>query len=129
MHTPFSIHSGGVLALNDLRLQVNLGVPEEERRVKQQISVSFRLYFEMLPAVCQTDNPYDISCYHQMSEHIKLLCSSKEFKTLEYLAQFLYSSLKENIGNGIKFRICVEKCKPPVEGVFGTTSFECGDDV
>ena len=129
MHTAFTTKTGSVLALNDLRLKVNLGVPDEERAVLQVISVSFRLYYDLLPAACKTDTPYGITCYFQLSEQIKKLCKSKEFKTLEYLAYFLYSSLKGEIEDGIKFRICVEKCNPPIDNIKGTTSFECGDEI
>ena len=104
-------------------------MPDEERREKQEISISFRLYFDMLPSVCKTDNPFDIACYYKISEEMKSLCKGREFKTLEYLAHFLYSSLKQSIDGNIKLRICVEKCKPPVVNLQGTTSFECGDDV
>lgn len=128
-HTAFLTRTGSVLALNDLRLKVKLGVPDDERRVPQDVSISFRLYYEMLPSACETDNPYGITCYFGLSERIKDLCKSREFKTLEFLAHFLYSNLQGKMDEGVKIRICVEKCKPPVEGVLGTTSFECGDEI
>lgn len=128
MHAPFVKTSTNVLALNDLRLKVYLGVPDAERAELQEISISFRVYYKSLPKACKTDSPYGMTCYFELAESIKGLCDAKEFNTLEYLAYFLYESLKKEMDETIKFRICVEKCNPPVEGVLGTTSFECGDE-
>jgi dihydroneopterin aldolase len=102
-------------------------VPEEERKVPQEISVSFRVYYNQLPVVCETDDIEQGMCYNQMADIIKHICNSRSFKTIEYLSHELYKALKPTLPESDKLRIFVEKCKPPVAGVLGSVGFECGD--
>lgn len=116
-----------VVSLNDLLLKVNLGVADNEMNTPQDVLVSFKLFFKDIPTACESDNIDEAICYYEISKLIKNYCEGKSFRLLEYLCFQLYKEIKSTIGNSAKLWIRVDKCKPPVEDLKGTTSFEYGD--
>lgn len=129
LESSFSPSYAGVLTLNDLRLKVNLGVPDAERDTPQDVSFSFRFYFKELPDTCNTDDIKGSICYHDVAKVIEQRCKNKEFRTLEYLGHFLYTALRNDLARDILIRLNVTKCNTPVEHLHGCASFECGDTI
>ncbi|MCE3231965.1 MAG: FolB domain protein [Rickettsiaceae bacterium] len=116
-----------VISLNDLLLKVNLGVTEEERNVKQDIKISFKLFFKNPPKACESDSLEETICYHDISRIVDQHCHESKVKLLEYLCFQLHKEVRKIVSEDIKIWIKVEKCNPPIEGLIGTTSFEYSD--
>ena len=119
--------NSGILTLENLQLDVNLGVGEDERKQKQKVNFSFKIFFTELPKGCYSDDIDDTFCYFEISNITKDFCKNKEFKLLEYLCVCLHAKIKGKIGNEVGLWLKVEKCSPPVEGLIGTTAFEYQD--
>jgi len=115
------------LSLNDLQLEVNLGAGKQERSVKQNILVSFKIFFPKKPKACDNDNVEDTICYFKLSQIIEDYCRNREFHLLEYLCVRLHEQLRSNMKESARLWVRVDKCKPPIENIKGTTSFEYSD--
>ncbi len=116
-----------VISLNDLRVYINLGVGEDERKNVQEVNISFQFLSKEQPRGCITDDINDTVCYHKISETIKNYCGNKEFKLLEFLCNGLYNEIKKITPPAMKIWVKVEKCKPPIDNLIGATSFEYTD--
>lgn len=117
--SPFS----SVITLNDLRLNINLGLYEEERNAPQEVRISFKLFFKDAPKACNNDDIQDTVCYFTISEAIKAYCSDKEFKLIEYLAKELHGEIKKITPPMVKIWVMVEK-HPPIKKLAGSAAFE-----
>jgi dihydroneopterin aldolase len=116
-----------IVTLNDLLLKANIGVTEVERSCKQDLRLSFKLYFKDKPKACDTDKIEDTICYHEIANIALQYCSENDVKLLEYLCYGLYKKIKSKIGKKVNIWIKIEKCSPPIEGILGGTSFEYSD--
>ena len=114
-----------VISMNGLGLDINLGVGNEERNIKQKVKVSFKLFYKATPSGCSSDNLNDTICYSEISEIIRKYCHDKEFKLLEFLCKEIYLQIKTLAPAGVKVWVITEK-NPPMYNV-ETTSFEYTD--
>ncbi len=115
-----------VISLNDFRLSVNLGVPSNERSIKQEVSISFKFFFENQPQGFVTDNIKDTICYFEISQIVQHFCSKKEFQLLEFMCNGLYQEIRKAIPAAVKIWLKIEKW-PAIENLHGSTSFEYSD--
>ncbi len=116
-----------VISLDDLLLKINLGVTDEEMNVPQDVKVSFKIYFKEPPLACSTDNVNDTVCYYKIACIIEEYCNNNKFRLLEYLCMQLHEAVREVVEKDIKIWIRVDKCRPPIKNLLGTTSFEYSD--
>ncbi len=116
-----------VISLNDLRVYINLGVGEDERKNPQEVNISFRFFSKQPPNGFVTDDIKDTVCYHEISNAIKNYCEKKEFKLLEYLCNGLYKEVRATIPYTMRIWVKAEKCNPPIDNLMGSTSFEYTD--
>lgn len=116
-----------VLSLTELKLQVSLGVTEEEREKPQNIKVCFKLFFSEVPKACFSDEIKDTFCYYEIANAVEDYCKNKEFNLLEYLCYQLHGIVRQVVDKNIKIWIRVIKCDPPIAKVEGVTSFEYND--
>ncbi|MDB2414796.1 dihydroneopterin aldolase [Rickettsiales bacterium] len=116
-----------VISTNKLRLKMNIGVGEDERKTPQDMDISFKFFYKNPPKACQSDDINDTICYDNVIKIIKNCCCNKTYKLLEYTAYQLYKAIREETAEDIKIWIRVEKCNPPIDEVMGSTSFEYCD--
>jgi dihydroneopterin aldolase len=105
------------LTIDQLTLNVKLGLTKEERQVAQQISCSTEFYFPQVPGACITDQISDTICYHEIIEIIELYCQNSEFRLIEYLGYQLYLKIRENIPLEVKMKIKIDKQNGPVKHI------------
>jgi len=125
--TPLPVGFSSVISLNDLRVYIRLGVGEDERKNPQEVNISFKFFSKEPPKGCITDDINDTVCYYGVSSIINNYCNNREFKLLEYLCNSLCREVRESVPDNIKIWVKAEKCKPPIENLMGSTSFEYTD--
>lgn len=113
------------LSLNDLRLKVRLGCGAEERAAVQEVSFDLSIRFPRLPEGSRSDELEGTICYGALSEKLRALCESREFKLIEHLGWEAYRLLGPGPDHGLWLR--VTKLKPPVPDLLGGASFELGE--
>ncbi len=116
-----------IISLNHLMLKVNLGVTEEERKIPQDVKLDFKIYLKDAPKACESDDINDTICYHEVTKIVEKFCHNQEFKLLEYMCFNLHKKIKKIFNKNVRLWIRVEKCKPPIDNLLGTTSFEYSD--
>jgi dihydroneopterin aldolase len=112
------------LGLNDLRLKVRLGCGAEERATVQEVSFDLAIRFPRPPEGSRTDELEGTICYGELSEKLRALCGSREFKLIEHLGWEAYRLLDPGPGRTLWLK--VTKLKPPVADLLGGASFELG---
>lgn len=104
------------IELNDIELELNIGVGDDERKIKQLIMVSVVAKHNILPESCFNDEIGSGICYHGLSVEVKDFCENiglnRELKTLEFLGYMLLQNLK--IKYNINFNIKICKINPPI---------------
>ena len=120
------------LNLADFRLQVHLGVSEQEKINTQPISISVQIYFTQAPQGLITDQLADTFCYFAMTQNIKAFVSQHEpFNLIEHLGAGIYAciyrDLLEQGFTDTKLEVSVKKLAPPIAGLHGgVTLTYCG---
>ncbi len=116
-----------VLKINNLSLQVKIGLPEQERQNFQEISINLQVIWENCQKNFQQDSLEESICYDKICQEIKHFCENKSFKTIEFLTNALYILLKKNLPSQAKLSIEVTKTNPPIAGLKGGASFSIED--
>lgn len=111
------------LVINNLELDVFLGVTKQERSSRQKISVDIKIFFTNLPKSCATDNIIETECYDRLTKLILNFCHDKEFKLIERLAYQLHNLVLQNLQFAKNLLIKVRKLNPPIKEVKGSTDF------
>ncbi len=116
-----------ITSLNDLQLQIKLGVTAEERLDTQLVKISFFLYQQILPSSTLGINEESYICYNEVAELINSYCHNKEFKVIEFLCYQLYQLIKGIVSTDTKVRVITEKFKPAMDLPAGSSQCEYGD--
>lgn len=103
--------ASGVLFLRDLKFQVRLGVPDEERAKKQEVLVSIEIIFLENSEMYQSDNVEDSICYDSLIKDISRYLEDKSWKLLEKLTYDLYELIK---ARAIPNKVSVNVEKSPI---------------
>ena len=115
---------GPELRVDDFRMDVRLGVPDSERENPQEVSISFSVVFSDVPEACRTDEIDATLDYGVMCRRVIALVGSREFRTIEHLAQCCLDELGELLTeSGTELTLEVRKCHPPISGLRGGTAF------
>lgn len=93
MNTPLATH----LYIEGLRVELSLGVTEEERKKPQQIEIDVQLFFPKTPLACLSDEPRDALPYAKCIDLIQAAAHKKPFQLLEHLVYEIHSSLKKEL--------------------------------
>jgi len=110
----------GVLHIENIDLSLNIGISEEERSKKQDVSLSIVIYNASQGA----DDDYShVICYDKVICKILDEIEGKEFNLIEYFAKFIMNVLEENffLQNNIVLQVCK---KPVIRGVQRNIKFE-----
>lgn len=97
------------MVLHKLEFLVNLGWGQDERALQQMVTVDIHVQFANPPVACMSDNLSDTFCYDTLNKTIQDKIGQKEFRLLEYLAQEIYSCVKNFIIPNTTVNICVTK--------------------
>jgi dihydroneopterin aldolase len=122
-----STHAFHSLFLKDLSLPVRLGWPAEERAVPQEVRISLELRFPSPPPGTVSDDLEDTICYAELSESLRTLATSQEFKLLERLGAELFKAAKKEVRGRALLALEVKKVAPPLEGLLGGAIFRVGE--
>jgi len=105
-----------VLAIQDYKLHVNLGVTAKERTKKQVILLNLKIFFPKLPLACKSDKLQDTICYQKLTEDINKFCAKRKFQLLEYLTAELLVFIAAKLPNRCKIELTLVK-KPNILGL------------
>ncbi len=119
-------------ALHDLRLQVHLGVGEEERAELQEISVELRCYYAQMP---EADDEGAYICYGALADAVRTLLEGKPYKLIETMGMdslrvarsVAIEQLGEELAKQLAFWVRIHKLNPPVVQLQGGSSFTCSE--
>ena len=100
------------LNLENLRLQLHLGVTAKERAKKQTVLVTAKICFSRLPSACKTDDISDTICYDALVQKIKKFCRNREFALIEFLGMQLFLLIKKSLPKNCKLYLRVTKQYP-----------------
>lgn len=110
-----------VLTVDDLKVAVHLGVPDEERSVKQDILLSLRIDFDTPPTACTSDRVDETIDYGILSRKLINVMQEREFKTIEHLGHACLQAASEDI-DGAQLTVKIRK-HPRIPGLEGGASF------
>lgn len=117
-----------IVSLNDMKVSMSIGLSDDERSEKQDIILSFKLFYTTPPKACETDEIEDTNCYYKIYQIADNYCSNNSVKLLEYLCYQLYKLIRNVTDDDIKIWVKAEKCRPPIDNFAGTSSFEFSDN-
>jgi 7,8-dihydroneopterin aldolase/epimerase/oxygenase len=80
-----------------MELHPHLGLGEEERSVRQKVSLSFLFEFTRLPNACHTDEISETLCYHTLWSRFNEVIEAQEFRLIEHLAKTLLDITEQSI--------------------------------
>ena len=113
------------LKINDFRVQVRLGVGDEERAEPQWVAIHLSFKFREAPIACATDNVQESIDYFKLCELIKECITHKEFKTIEHMGREAFAAIEINLAARFpgELSLSVQKIKAPVENLKGGSEF------
>ncbi len=112
-----------LLTIEDFSCECRLGCTVAEREFPQEVRASVEIAFAQTPKACLTDELKDTICYAEICESIRRTARSREFATVENLAQVVFETVK--IPH--PWRLTLHKVKPPVDGLLGGVKFRLGN--
>ena len=113
----------GVLRIFGLELEVNLGVPDEERSERQKVMLDVTIADECSSSLGYEDEPSQVVCYDEVICTILDKLKDKQFQLVEYLAQFIMNVLEKEFFSKNNITVQVLK-KPVIRGVERNIKFE-----
>jgi dihydroneopterin aldolase len=101
-----------ILQLNNLQLDVTLGVFDFEKKSPQTIKVNIILELLSKPDACDSDQHKDSICYAKLSDKLQSVCSSMSFQMIERLGETLAINVKKNISIPANITLDITKVAP-----------------
>ncbi|MEI6730258.1 MAG: dihydroneopterin aldolase [Pseudomonadota bacterium] len=115
-----------ILSINSLTANVSLGITPEERSIPQQVVIDLRFYIpESLSSSIDDNGEY--FCYHNLSEKIYALCTSKEYRLIEFLIMEVYRMVRKQVPDSVKIWIKLHKTSILLDYVQNGASFTYSD--
>lgn len=111
------------LTVEDFSCDCRLGCTAEERQHPQEVRASVEIAFTQAPLACVSDKLSETICYAEICDSIRRTAKSREFATVENLAQVIFETLKISH----PWRLTLHKVKPPVDGLLGGVKFRIGN--
>ncbi|WPX97309.1 dihydroneopterin aldolase [Candidatus Bandiella euplotis] len=116
--------NNSILQITDYELFVNIGVEEGERKNKQRILLSIKIFFKTIPKAVITDRITDTKCYLNLCNKLDIF-NNQEFNTIEALAHANFKFVKD-IFQADNVRLQVTKF-PDIPSLKGGVSFAIED--
>ncbi len=115
------------LFIPSARLNVHLGYNEDERALAQEVNLSIRIQFPVLPPACQTDELRDTICYAQIINSLRGYLFKQRYSLIERLGYDIYTYINEKLPDQTQLGIKITKLYPPLEKVPEGVAFILGD--
>ncbi len=123
-------HYAHVVSVSRLQFEMLLGFLPDERQQKQQVEISFRLYFPG-EIDCNRDDEADFFDYGMLSAAIRDYAQQRRFNLIEFAAMQLFQHLRSVVdskgGEAVKLWLQLNKIQAPVPGLLGGASFVHSD--
>lgn len=100
------------LTIQQIALDVVLGVYAEERQKPQQVMVDIDFAFQQPPKGCQTDALQDTICYVEISQLLQTECDKKDYHLVEHLVWQLSEVLVRYMKKPVDIKIKAYKVAP-----------------
>ena len=110
------------LVIRKYKLKVHLGCSADEREIPQTVLVNVEIKFS--PAARESDDLHDTVCYAQICENMTKETSERPFKTVEFLGQILFDTVRKMLPSDAELTLRIRKVSPPVANLKGGIEFE-----
>ncbi|PHQ80202.1 MAG: hypothetical protein COB66_05305 [Coxiella sp. (in: Bacteria)] len=107
-----------LLKLTDLKLSVNLGWPDDELAVPQDVFITIEIRYAQLPSACDSDDLAGTLCYDQLSQKLASVVAGKQFRLIERLAQALFNQVMLLLAPDDVLTLSLAK-NPPMDNLAG----------
>jgi dihydroneopterin aldolase len=113
------------LKINDFRVEVYLGVGDEERSELQWVSINMVFRFKDAPLACATDSVNESIDYFKLCELVRECITHKAFKTIEHMAREAFAAIEVDLAARFpgELTLSLRKLKPPIENLKGGSEF------
>ena len=116
------------IQLDELEIQLHLGVSEEERAKIQSVWVSLTFEFFTLPESTSSDLISETVNYSSLSKLLKSEFNGSNIKTIEYMGFRAFNLVSENIDRVGRLTLSIRKF-PSISGLKGGALFELSGDI
>lgn len=113
----------GVLSIKDLAIDINLGVPEEERAKKQRVFLTVNIDCNYSDSDLGADDYNKVKCYDSIICEIYNKLEGKEFHLIESLNLFILQILEKGFTGDAKISLRILK-RPIIKGIERSIEFE-----
>ena len=116
------------IQLDELEIQLHLGVSEEERAKIQSVWVSLTFEFFTLPESTSSDLISETVNYSSLSKLLKNEFNGSNIKTIEYMGFRAFKLVSEDIDQVGRLTLSIRKF-PSISGLKGGALFELSGDI
>ena len=116
------------IQLDELEIQLHLGVSEEERAKIQSVWVSLTFEFFTLPESTSSDLISETVNYSSLSKLLKSEFNGSNIKTIEYMGFRAFKLVSEDIDQVGRLTHSIRKF-PSISGLKGGALFELSGDI
>jgi dihydroneopterin aldolase len=116
------------IQLDELEIQLHLGVSEEERAKPQSVWISLAFEFSALPESTSSDLISGTVNYSSLSKLLKSEFNGSNIKTIEYMGFRAFNLVSENIDRVGRLTLSIRKF-PSISGLKGGALFELSGDI
>ena len=111
------------IQLDELEIQLHLGVSQEERAEIQSVWISLTFEFSSLPESTSSDLISGTVNYSSLSKLLKNEFNGSDIKTIEYMGFSAFDLISENIHQVGRLTLSIRKF-PSISGLKGGALFE-----
>ncbi len=108
--------------IKDIKLQLYIGVTQEERSSLQEISINITILQSEKTMACITDEIKDTFCYKELIQSIIERFNGYEVALVERLGQLIYEHTKSMLDGNLKISVTVTKT-PQIDNFSGQINF------
>ena len=116
------------IQLDELEIQLQLGVSEEERAKTQSVWISLTFEFFAVPESTSSDMISGTVNYSSLSKLLKSEFSGSNIKTIEYMGFRAFNLVSEDIDQAGRLTLSIRKF-PSISGLKGGALFELSGDI
>ena len=116
------------IQLDELEIQLHLGVSEEERAKTQSVWISLTFEFCALPESTSSDLISETVNYSSLSKLLKKEFNGSNIKTIEYMGFRAFNLVSEEIDQVGRLTLSIRKF-PTISGLKGGTLFKLSGDL
>ena len=116
------------IQLDELEIQLHLGVSEEEREKPQSVWISLTFEFFALPESTSSDLISGTVNYSSLSKLLKNEFNGSNIKTIEYMGFRAFNLVSQDIDQAGRVTLSLRKF-PSISGLKGGALFELSGDI